>query len=451
MAVGIDPQAIKRKLQHWLWEVDLSQLPHYQAALIRAARIAVAVGRDIANGDLSLRATSLVYTTLLSLVPLLALSFAMFKAFGMHSALEPALVALLEPLGDQGAELAGQLVHFVENVRVGVLSSLGLVMLMFTVVSLLQKIEGAFNAIWHVSSLRPLVQRVTGYLSTVLLGPLLVFTAMGLTASVMSSSLVQQLLAMEPFGSLFYLFSKLLPYLLVITAFTFVYIIIPNTRVRPRSALAGAVVAGVLWNLAGWGFAAFVVSSTKYTAIYSSFAIVILFLIWLYVSWLILLLGASIAFYHQHPALRQQAAGGLGTRAREALALEIMRRVACAYAEQGPRWSLDELAGDLQLPQALIGGVVETLLEAGLLVCTDDEPGRLLPGRDPAHIDLKQIVDAIAKGPADEVALAILPAPVRRVMEGLDLALGRELAGTSLRDLAGEEATAGPVAGGEQG
>lgn len=447
---GFDASQLKASLRRWLWEEDLAHLSRGRAGLIRAGRIAVAVGREIINGDLSLRATSLVYTTLLSLVPLLALSFAMFKAFGMHNVLEPALISLLEPLGEKGVELAGRLVDFVQNTRVGVLSSLGLVMLIYTVVSLLQKVEGDFNAIWHVSSLRPLVQRVTGYLSSVLLGPLLVFAAMGVTASVTSSALMQQLLAMEPFGTLFYFFSKLLPYLLVIVAFTFVYIIIPNTHVRPHSAMIGGAVAGVLWNLAGWGFTVFVVGSTKYTAIYSSFAIIIMFLIWLYISWLILLVGATIAFYHQHPAFPQQAAGKLGARVREALALEVMRRVAGAYRAEGPRWCVDDLAGEFQLPQSLLNEVVETLLQSGLLVCTDDEPCRLVPGRDPAHIPLKQIIDAVALGPADSVALSTLPAPVRGVMQQLETALSRELADANLGDLAGEEAPLTPIVNREE-
>ncbi|VAX04186.1 Ribonuclease BN, partial [hydrothermal vent metagenome] len=311
---------LKQRLQSLLWDTDIQTQPKGKARLLKAARIAVAVGRDLAAGQLSLRATSLVYTTLLSLVPLLALAFSMFKAFGVHNQLEPALISLLEPLGEKGVEVARQLVQFVENIGVGVLGAVGLAVLIYTVVSTIQKIEGAFNFIWRVSTLRPLLQRISGYLSVVLLGPLLVFVAMSVMATVMSHSLVKELLTVAPLGGLYVAFSKLLPWLLISGAFTVTYLIIPNTRVRVPSALVGGAVAGLLWQAASWGFTAFVVGSTQYTAIYSSFAIIILFLIWLYISWQVLLLGASIAFYYQNPAAVHPASRVLGPRSREALA-----------------------------------------------------------------------------------------------------------------------------------
>lgn len=422
---------LKKRLRRQLWDTDIQTLPGGRARLLKAARIAVAVGRDLAAGQLSLRATSLVYTTLLSLVPLLALAFSLLKAFGVHNQLEPALVSLLEPLGEKGVELARQLVQFVENIGVGVLGAVGLAMLLYTVVSTIQKIEGAFNFIWRVSKLRPLLQRVSGYLSVVLLGPLLVFVAMSVTATVMSHALVRELLSVAPLGGLYVAFSKLLPWLLVSGAFTVTYLIIPNTRVRVASALVGGLVAGLLWQIAIWGFTAFVVGSTKYTAIYSSFAIVILFLIWLYLSWLVLLMGASIAFYHQNPAATHPAARVLGTRAREALALEIMRRVGVAHRGETPLCSQRDIAAALHLPPDQMADIIEALAKRGLLLHSDDEPPRLLPGRDPQTIPLKAIIDAVAGG---DIVPGIPPLTLG-VMQRLDDGMAQGLGGQTLADL----------------
>jgi len=435
------PARLKAEAQRILWETDIETLPKGRAALLAAARITAAVGHDLAVGQLSLRATSLVYTTLLSLVPLLALAFSMFKAFGVHNQLEPALITLLEPLGEKGAELARQLVQFVENVGVGVLGAAGLAMLIYTVVSTIQKIEGAFNFIWRVSSLRPWMQRVSGYLSVVLLGPLLVFVAMSVTATVMSHALVRELLTVTPLGSLYVVFSKLVPWLLVSGAFSVTYLVIPNTRVRPASALVGGVVAGLLWQIASWAFTAFVVGSTKYTAIYSSFAIVILFLIWLYLSWLVLLMGASIAFYHQNPAATHPAAKRLGLRSREALALEIMRRVGLAHRAETPLWTQASLAAELGMPPEQVAEIVEALNRAGLLLNSDDEPPRLLPGRDPQHIPLKAVIEAVAGG---DIVPGI-PPPTLRVMRQLDEGVARALGGQTLHDLL-QAAEQGPAA-----
>ena len=130
-----------------------------------------------------------------------------------------------------------------------------------------------------------------------LIGPILIFSAIGITAIAFNSEIVQQVLAVEPLGSLVLLFGKLMAYALVIGAFTFFYIFVPNAHVRFRPAFVAGIAGGVLWQSAGWAFALFVASSTRYAAIYSSFAILVLFLIWLYVSWLILLFGADISFY----------------------------------------------------------------------------------------------------------------------------------------------------------
>lgn len=422
---------LKRRLLGLLWDTDMQTLPRGKAALLKGARIAVAVGQDLAAGQLNLRATSLVYTTLLSLVPLLALAFAMFKAFGVHNQLEPALISLLEPLGEKGVELAQQLVQFVENMGVGVLGAVGLAMLLYTVVSTIQKIEGAFNFIWQVSTLRPLLQRISGYLSVVLLGPLLVFVAMSVTATVMNHAVVKEMLTVAPLGGLYYAFGKLLPWLLVSGAFTVTYLIIPNTRVRVSSALVGGTVAGLLWQIASWGFTAFVVGSTKYTAIYSSFAIVILFLIWLFISWLVLLLGASIVFYHQNPAATHPASRALGPRSRVALALDIMRRVGLAHLGETPLCTQQAIATALQLAPEQMADIVGQLMQHGLLLNSDEDPPHLLPARDTQAIVLKEIIDAVS----GSALIPGIPPQTQAVMQQLDASLEQELTGQTLRDL----------------
>jgi membrane protein len=435
---------LKETLNHVLWDTNINRLPKAKALLLTSARIVVAVGRDIAGGQLTLRATSLVFTTLLSLVPLLALSFSMLKAFGVHNQLEPALIGLLEPLGEKGGELAQQLVQFVENVGVGVLGSVGLVVLIYTVVSLIQKIEGAFNFIWRVSSLRPLIQRVSSYLSVVLLGPMLVFAAVGITATVLRSTMVQELLMVAPLGTLYYGFSKLLPYLLVSGAFTLTYLIIPNTHVRITSALLGGAVAGILWETGNWGFTSFIVNSTKYTAIYSSFAIIILFLIWIYLSWMIMLLGASIAFYHQNPAYRHPNATVIGQRSREALALEILRRVNLTHRGDTSRWTQQSLTDAVQLPLEQISHVLTPLMYAGLLVYTDDRPAHIVPGRDLETVSIKNVLDVMSGCTEASDSLAFAHQRVQTIMQQIDDTVAHGPGTQTVKDLLDTENSTPP-------
>ena len=380
-----------------LWHTDVHAQPKSKAFLLITLKIIIRVVQDFMQGQLTLRAMSLVYTTLLSLVPLLALSFSMLKAFGIHNQLKPLLLGFLEPLGEKGIELTTQIIQFVENIGVGVLGSLGLVLLLYTVVSLIQKIEASLNFIWHVSSIRNLSQRFSGYLSVVMIGPLLVVTALGITASTMNTGLVQQIVAIEPFGTLLIGLSKLVPYLLVIGAFTAIYILIPHTNVKWKSALLGGLFAGILWETVGWGFASFIVSSTKYAAVYSGFATVILFLFWLYLSWLVLLLGASISFYHQNPAY--QVPGGthklLGSHAREALALEILCLVGKAYQDGSKHWTLDNLVEQLSLPMEIVNEVLDKLLSQEYLVHAGDDSPYFVPGRDLQTIAIKEVLDVV--------------------------------------------------------
>ncbi|RKZ99582.1 MAG: ribonuclease BN, partial [Gammaproteobacteria bacterium] len=219
--------------------------------LINSLRVTYIMIRELASGQLNLRAMSLVFTTLLSLVPLIAVAFSVLKAFGVHNQIEPALLQMLEPLGPQGVEITSNIIGFVQNVKVGVLGSLGLAILFYTIIALIQKIENAFNYVWRVKQARTLARRFTDYLSVVMIGPVLVFTALGITATVMTHSVVQTLQAIEPFGTLILLVGKLLPYLMIIVAFTFLYKFIPNTRVKLMPALVGATVAGVLWVTVG--------------------------------------------------------------------------------------------------------------------------------------------------------------------------------------------------------
>jgi membrane protein len=385
-------------LQQVLWETDVASVSRARAMSLVGARILYRVIEDFLQGQLTLRAMSLVYTTLLSLVPLLALSFSLLKAFGVHNQLEPMLLNFLEPFGEKGVETAAQIVGFVQNIGVGVLGTVGLVLLIYTVVSLLQKVEEAFNFIWHVSSLRNLPQRLSGYLSVVMVGPMLVVTALGITASVMSSALVSQLVAIEPFGTLFYALSKLVPYLLVIGAFTATYMIIPNTTVHWRSALIGGIVSGVLWETVGWGFASFIVGSAKYTAIYSGFAIVILFLVWLYLNWLVLLLGSSIAFYHQNPGYQSRSGGHvrLSLRRQQILALEVMRMLGEAYQSGENRITATTIAEEFLLPMEAVDDVLSKLQVHGLVVQSCDESPHLLPGRDLRTIFVKDVFDVVS-------------------------------------------------------
>ncbi len=380
-----------------VWQIGLEDIPVWRQKLVVALRIFNLLIRDLIDGMITLRAMGLVYTTILALVPLLAVSFSVLKGFGVHNQIEPALLNLLQPMGEKSVEITDKIIGFVDNTQAGVLGSVGLAFLIYTVISLLQKIEKSFNYTWRVKHHRSITRRFSDYLSIIIIGPVLVFSALGMTASLSSTSLYQHFMEIEEIGSLVKQFVRLIPYLFVISAFTFVYMLIPNTRVKFRSALIGGIVAGILWESTSWAFAAFVVNSANYTAIYSAFASMIIFFIWIYMNWLILLIGCSIVAYHQLPSLRTLDTRiiRLSNRMREVMALMIMRLVALNYRQHHEAWSIDTLSCEMNINPDACELIVNRLLAAGLLVATTDSPARYLPGYDPATISLSDIVNTV--------------------------------------------------------
>lgn len=340
------------------------------------------------RGQLSLWAMSLVYTTLLSLTPFLALSFSLLKALGVHNSLEPVLIETLKGLGEaQAKQVSDTVVSFVSKIDVGVLGFVGVVLLLYSAVSLIQKVEGAFNEVWQVENPRGISSRLTEYFAVLLVGPAVVFSALGLTAGALNGEWASYLARFEPFGFFLFLFSMILPYLLIVGIFTFLYAFVPQARVKARAALMGGLVAGFLWQTLSYGFAAFVAGATNYNAIYSSFAIIIFVLIWLYVGWLILLAGCQIAYYVQHPSRMNPLLIPVthAGRAREQAGLTLMAQVGLRFLRGQPSASREVLAKELGLSETGVQTLAATLIDCGYLA----ESGPcLLMARDPGSYDL---------------------------------------------------------------
>jgi membrane protein len=366
-----------------------------------AARFAYALVRDLAHGDLSLRAMSLVYSTMLAIVPLLAFAFSVLKALGFHRELEPMLQGFLAPLGPRAGELSTRVVGFVDNVSSLALGSISVAILLFTALSMAQKVESSFNFVWRVDRPRSLARRFSEYLSVMLIGPLVMSVAMGFTATLASTTAMSRLREIGVIGGVFDALSWSMPYAMIIGSFTFLYVFVPNTPVRFVPALIGGAFAGVLWAGGGILFTSFVVSVSRAEAIYSGFAIVIVAMAWLYLSWLILLLGAQLAFYVQHPEylpLGQRSLSASNT-ARERLALSTMLLVGRDFEKPGHGWRIESVAAWLRVPRHLLEPVAAALMDAGLLTRTGEN--RLMPARDLRRIALADILAAVRSSQRD--------------------------------------------------
>ena len=428
--------AISEKLESLLWEPRLDNLPLIADKAVKLLRFLYAVLRDIIAGNLTLRAMGLVYITILSIVPVIAISFSILKGFGFHRQLEPFLYNFLEPLGEKGVELTDQVMGFVDNIQGDVLAGVGLILLLVTAGSMAQKVEDSFNFVWRVDRPRGLAQRLSEYLSLIVIGPVVMVTALALIAGIKSNELVQDIAGIEPIGETLLMFGKLAPYVLVILAFTLIYWFLPNTRVRFYAALLGGLIGGILWAGTGALFAEFVASSARTITIYATFAIMILALIWLYLCWLILLVGALVSFYAQNPEHLRIGYRriSMGSHQRELIAFSLMIETATAFRDGVSQPTVTDIAGTLRLPGMLLAPIVNRLVAAGLLSRTGKD--QLFPQRDPDGISLKQVINAVREPQSTDVfPEGRWPELVVNISNRVDSALDEALAGQSLYDL----------------
>lgn len=432
------PRPLLERLKARLWAEPALPAGGPGRWLMLVGRYGFAILRDLSEGQLSLRAISLVYTTLLSIVPLLALGFSVLKALGANDSLTPVLEEFLRPLGPQAATLSVRVVAFVEKIQVGVLGSLGVALLFYTAVSLIRQVETSFNVIWRIDRTRPLAQRIGEYLGVLMVGPVLVFSALGLTASVLNSAFMTGLAAIEPFGELIYVATRLIPYVIIVGLFAFMYGFLVSARVSWRAALTGGLAAGVLWQTSSVAFASFVANASNYNAIYSSFAILIFLLIWLHVGWLILLVGCQLAFYVQNPRHLEPRAGEsrLHPRDQEFLSLMIMTLVAERFLAGEPGPTEPDLLDAIDAPPEHVTHVIQLLLDADLLTEAGTARRHLLPTRDLASVGLGEFWARIRRGPLAPRLRDPLAQRVSALLDEAEAPFRQQVRERSLRDWA---------------
>jgi membrane protein len=371
---------VRQKASEILWEQDLDALPLIQRTLIRTLQIIYAILRDWFEGQLSLRAMSLVYSTILGFIPTLALIFAVLKSLGVHYAMEDTLLVLFENLGDRREEITQQIIGFVDNIQVEIIGFTSLGLLIYLVLDMMRKIESSFNYIWSVSKGRSLSNRVSEYLFAVIVSPLLIFVSISITSSV-NTTFVTSFIENLTFGStIVSFFAFLFPLLFMALAFAFAYSFLPNTKVKFASAFIGGFVTTIVWKLMGSLFQDFFVTAAR-ESIYLAFATVIAIMIFAYVGWMVALLGSDIAYYHQHPhkARYGRKPISLSINQQEQLTLTLAALIIQRFHKQLPPLTEEELAQHMGLSTMTLEGSMKHLLNTELIVATNDDPARYLP------------------------------------------------------------------------
>jgi len=429
---------IKVSVNGYLWQQDSALLPFWKRTAIKSSQIFVAIIRDLLQGQLSLRAMSLVFTTVIGFFPLLALTFAVLKGLGVHNALEPTLLTLLQPLGDEANTYTADILGYVDAIQVELIGITSVGLLLYFVLDMMRKIESSFNYIWSVRQGRSWSSRVSEYLFAVIVSPLLLFLSITITSSV-NTNLFNSLLENLSYGIFIIEFVAFIaPILLMSLAFAFAYSFLPNTRVQFGSAFIGGLVTTIIWKLMGSVFQDFFISSAR-ESIYLAFASVVAVMFFVYIGWLVALVGSSIAYYHQYPSKTRIVRGesNLSIAQQEELGLSVAAVIINRFnAGLAPLNEID-LAETLSGHPIVIEDSLLALEKIGLISRTADEPPCYLPTRSVANCSLVDVWKALRSYNADTLKSTATTNDqllVKGFYERLDEAIEKELGSKTFSD-----------------
>ena len=427
--------------------------------LERFAHFWVLVGRSFARNRCPVRAAALSYTTLLALIPLLAVAISVTSSLLKNQGeeqiygaidrlvsnfippataeintngsislnLSPAMSVTLAPTnaiaatnaasladGDARVETAQKVVaknihEFIQKTRSGTLGIIGMLLLVYVAIQMLTSIESTFNDIWGVTRGRNWFWRIILYWTTITLGPLLIVGALGLAGGPHLQT-TKNLIAQLPFVSV--LIFEFLPFVVLWLAFTLVYLLVPNTKVKFSAALVGGIVGGSLWHLNNLFGSLYVSRVVTNSQIYGKLGLVPVFMVGLYFSWVILLFGAQVAYAFQNRKsyLQEKLVENVNQRGREFIALRLMTLIGQHFQRGEPAATLLQISAELGIPTKLVQQVLQPLLAARLVTEIAGTEPAYLPARPLDAINAHHILRAVRAGAGQDVTTRDEPA-----------------------------------------
>jgi len=395
-------KAIQEFLEVGIWQTSLRKEPKPKVVLIKSLRIILIAIKSLGNGRLQSQASALTYYSLLSVVPVFAMFFGIAKGFGMQKHLEQIIIknfSSQEEVMNRIIEFANSLL---QTTKGGIVAGIGLIILLWSIIKVLSNIEKSFNNIWEVHRSRPLLRKLTDYLGLIILAP--VFLILASSSTVFITSKIEYLSnnysLLELLSPAILSMIKLLPYVLIWLILIMLYMIMPNTRVKFTSALIAAIIAGSIYQLTQWAYISFQIGVSRNNAIYGSFAALPLFLIWIHLSWMIVLLGAEISFAHQN-SMRYEykdEENKMSSSYKKRLSLLILHKIFNNFSLAKPALTAEQIAIGLDIPIRLIRVITAELSEAGLLnetLTPEYNENAYQPARDINQLSINKIIDII--------------------------------------------------------
>ena len=396
-----------------IWEIQLKNLSPANRFLIRTLRIFILALQEFKKDGCERTASALTYYSLLNIVPVVAVAFAIAKGFGLQKLIEKEILQMAEK-ANWAADATNQIISFshslLENVKGGLIAGVGVILLFWTVISILGKIEESFNAIWEVKKSRTLLRKFSDYLTMMVLAPILFVISSSITVVIASQvkMIAQKIAFLGAFSYIVLFLLNLLPYLSIWVLLIILYLMMPNTRIPLRSGILGGIVAGTLFQIVQWIYIKFQIGVASYGAIYGSFAALPLLLAWLQLSWMIVLFGAEIAFANEHYETFgfQPDYSALSVSSKKRLVLKIFHLLIKKFAQGEKPLSARQIADTLEIPARLVQHLLSELASVGLVVETAKEVNKEVtfqPGRSIEGITVKSTLDAFEQAGISQI------------------------------------------------
>ena len=389
-------------IKHDVWRIRRTNLPPGKSFSLTLLRVLILSIRGFDEDKCQLRASALTFYSLISVVPVAAMAFGIAKGFGFEKLLESQLRTKLagqEEILDNVIQFSHSLL---ESTKGGLLAGIGLLVLFWAVIKVLGQIEDSLNDIWGIKEQRTLGRKFGDYLSLMLICPVLVILSSSVTVFVTTqvTLILEKITILGSFSPIIFLLLQLLPYSLLWGLFTFLYMFIPNTKVRFTSALLAGVVSGTIFQVVQWTYITFQIGVAKYNAIYGSFAAFPLFLIWLQLSWLIVLYGAEVSFAHQNVDTYEFEPDALqvSRQLKKLLSLQIAQYIIQNFARGEAPLTARKVSHELEIPIRLVNDILFDLTQSGILSAADtggDGERGFQPARDIGRLTIQHVIDAM--------------------------------------------------------
>lgn len=408
-----------------IWRIPVTTFSHRKSILIRQLRVVILAVRGFDEDKCFLRASSLTFYFLLSIVPVLAILFGIAKGFGIERLLEEQITARFH--GQE--EIIAQLIHFsnslLQHTKGGFIAGIGLVLLIWTVIKVLSNIESSFNEIWGIKKSRTPGRKLSDYLAIIFICPVLLVITGSITVVIKNylALLTEKIAILSGMGPFMLFLINLAPYIVIWTLFSFVYSFMPNTKVNLKSAVLGGVVAGTIYQVVQWIYITFQVGAAKYGVIYGSFAAVPLFLTWIQTSWLIVLFGTEIAFAHQNVETYEFESDCLRVSysLKRLITLKIAHLLIKNFSSGKSPLTAASISGQLGVPVRLVNEILYELVEAGILSEIRQEEGKNVfyqPALDPEMLTISYVINALEENGSHDVPVANSP-ELEKIAESL--------------------------------